>query len=264
MPNEKWTVYKNHETGILFDITDADAQGKLTAILDGTDIDSFSDVESALADKVDAVTGKGLSTNDYDDTEKAKVAGAFPRSEQAVLGARNVAPQYTMASGTVTNGITVTYDENSVVNLNGTASADGYINLRQRNTGTKLPVDGRYKVSGYVNNNCYTFLLASDGTILASSADSVTKGEFDYTSANENFGLIIFVRSGTVLSNQKVYPMITLASDTDTSFSAPAMTNRELTDAIAVKNDNTQITSDNMTIEKCIIAKAGNIRVCTI
>lgn len=45
----------------------------VTAILDGTSIDSFSDVESALADKVDVVSGKGLSTNDYDNTAKGIV-----------------------------------------------------------------------------------------------------------------------------------------------------------------------------------------------
>ena len=68
MPNPKWEVYENKATGIEYDITDADAQGKLTAILDGTNIDSFGDVETALDGKVDKVTGKGLSTNDYDDT----------------------------------------------------------------------------------------------------------------------------------------------------------------------------------------------------
>ena len=48
----------------------------VSGILDGTDIDSFGDVETALGDKVDKVNGKGLSTNDYDDTEKAAVTAA--------------------------------------------------------------------------------------------------------------------------------------------------------------------------------------------
>lgn len=73
-------------------LTKADTS-QIAAIQDGQNIDSFGDVESALADKVDKVTGKGLSTNDYDDTEKAKVAGAFPRSEQKVLGAYNLYPK---------------------------------------------------------------------------------------------------------------------------------------------------------------------------
>lgn len=49
-------------------------KSEVDAITDGKDIDSFADVETALADKVDKVEGKGLSTNDYSDTEKAQVA----------------------------------------------------------------------------------------------------------------------------------------------------------------------------------------------
>ena len=37
-------------------------------------------VTSALSDKVDKVSGKGLSTNDYDNTEKAKVASAITKA----------------------------------------------------------------------------------------------------------------------------------------------------------------------------------------
>lgn len=45
----------------------------IEGILTGSDIDSFGDVESALADKVDKVNGKGLSTNDFTDTYKDAV-----------------------------------------------------------------------------------------------------------------------------------------------------------------------------------------------
>lgn len=45
----------------------------IEGILNGSDIDSFGDVESALADKVDKVNGKGLSTNDFTDTYKDAV-----------------------------------------------------------------------------------------------------------------------------------------------------------------------------------------------
>lgn len=47
----------------------------IAAIKDGTSIDSFADVESALSGKVDTVSGKGLSTNDYTTSEKNKLAG---------------------------------------------------------------------------------------------------------------------------------------------------------------------------------------------
>lgn len=73
MPNPKLETYKNKETGTVYDLTDAAAQVALAGILDGTDIESFDDVENALATKVDKVAGKGLSTNDYDNTAKAIV-----------------------------------------------------------------------------------------------------------------------------------------------------------------------------------------------
>lgn len=52
---------------------DTVARAAIDAIKDGTTIDSFADVESALADKVDTVSGKGLSTNDFSDEYKTKV-----------------------------------------------------------------------------------------------------------------------------------------------------------------------------------------------
>ena len=52
----------------------------ITAIKDGQSIDSFGDVETALSNKVDKVSGKGLSTNDYDNTEKTKVTNAQPKT----------------------------------------------------------------------------------------------------------------------------------------------------------------------------------------
>jgi len=50
-------------------------------IKDGTNIDSFSDVEAALNNKVDKETGKGLSTNDYTTVEKTKLAGIAEGAE---------------------------------------------------------------------------------------------------------------------------------------------------------------------------------------
>jgi len=66
MPNPKWSVYGNKASGIDFDITDADAQSQLTAIKDGTTIDSFGDVETALSTKYDINDESQISILDYD------------------------------------------------------------------------------------------------------------------------------------------------------------------------------------------------------
>ena len=144
MPNPKLETYKNKATGDVYDYTDADAQGKLTAILDGTTIDSFSDVESALddkadestveailngtsldsfgdvetalADKVDVVAGKGLSTNDYDDTEKTKVAGAV---------------QWADAEGYVGKNLVSVPPVQTIGNSTFVADKDGYVTSAQ-------------------------------------------------------------------------------------------------------------------------------------
>lgn len=73
------------------------------------------DATEGLADKVDKVTGKGLSTNDYTDAEKTKLAGIDMTTKQdtlisgtniktvnstSLLGSGNVAVQETLVSGT--------------------------------------------------------------------------------------------------------------------------------------------------------------------
>lgn len=57
-------------------------QGKGLSENDYSDTDKaiVDGVTNALADKVDKVSGKGLSTNDYDNTEKQKVADAQPKT----------------------------------------------------------------------------------------------------------------------------------------------------------------------------------------
>ena len=43
----------------------------------------WNKIKSSLGDKVDKVTGKGLSTNDYDNTEKSHVSTAYTHSQSA-------------------------------------------------------------------------------------------------------------------------------------------------------------------------------------
>ena len=66
MPNAKLETYKSKATGVVFDYTDPNAQASLTAILDGTDIDSFGDVETALSTKYDINDESQISILDYD------------------------------------------------------------------------------------------------------------------------------------------------------------------------------------------------------
>lgn len=60
---------------------DTYARAEISAILDGASIDSFADVEAALADKVDKVSGKGLSANDFTNELKSKLDGIAAGAE---------------------------------------------------------------------------------------------------------------------------------------------------------------------------------------
>ena len=64
-------------------------------------------VSDAISNKVDKVAGKGLSTNDYDDTEKGKVADNTSAIDAMVeTGVCNILPNnaksQTLAEGTIT------------------------------------------------------------------------------------------------------------------------------------------------------------------
>ena len=238
MPNPKLVTYKNKATGTVYDYTDAAAQAALADILDGTDIDSFSDVETALATKVDKVTGKGLSTNDYDDTEKAKVAGAFPRSEQAVLGARQLItpPLYETSRSIYTAGI----NSNGLLEcvFNGTVTEYTEAQLKNR---TSLPLSlpkGRYRIMGGYSLNLYLRVghtKNGEWELLATSyGDETPQGEdvFTLNEKDNNIGIFYAAQPNITYDNVKLYPMIVLADDPITEPTPPTMTNEELTENV--------------------------------
>ena len=243
MPNLKLETYKNKATGTVYDYTDAAAQAALADILDGTDIDSFSDVETALATKVDKVTGKGLSTNDYDDTEKAKVAGAFPRSEQAVLGAKNLCPVISIGGRDSGSTLTYTVDtKDNTVEVDGTAATAGWAVLA--NTTKMIPVLSQLagetiKFSGGLNNARHLILRLKE-TSSSSDIDYVSRGsdvDVPVPSNIENYNrveILLSINVNTVCSNDILKPMLSFDGGT---YVPPAMTNRELTEVRTVVFD---------------------------
>lgn len=68
-------VDTNPTQGSANPVSSGGVYSEFAGIKDGQSIDSFGDVETALAGKVDKVTGKGLSKNDYTDADKAIVGG---------------------------------------------------------------------------------------------------------------------------------------------------------------------------------------------
>ena len=207
------------------------------AILDGQSIDSFGDVETALADKVDKVTGKGLSTNDYDNTEKAKVAGAFPRSEQRVLGAKNLIKNVHPVGSQTINGITFTVYSDGSVTANGTATAQAIFRLTSltHSMSVEQPIpNGSYIVNGCNGGSNSTYFM--NVRHQESNPPEITRlydGEKTFQINGEgSVGCNIIVENGVTVNNVTFKPMIRLVTDTDPTYRPYAMTNEQLTNAV--------------------------------
>lgn len=157
---------------------------------------------------------------------------AFPRDEQAVLGAKNRVPfPYHEGMSKSANGVTFTVDENGVIDVdtNGQASTAttsfAVMTTKARyNDGYLLSGKSQYantdvKLQYYDETAGYGFDATEDGVLIQNSN-------------GHNCRLVILVPSGKTISHAKFYPMLRLATDTDNTYVPYAMTNRELTEAI--------------------------------
>lgn len=125
-------------------------------------------INSALGDKVDKVSGKGLSTNDFTTEEKEKLAGI-------TAGATKVTVDSALSS-TSTNPV-----QNKVINtaLAGkvgsvaTGSANGTISV----DGTDVAVKGLGSAA-YTNSNAYA--TAAQGTAAGTALQSLSKTDGTY------------------------------------------------------------------------------------
>lgn len=194
--------------------------------------------------------------NILDDTyEPYADTTAFPRSEQAVLGAKNLLIQpYPNASlnkagdTIVSEGITWKLnDDMSVSAISGTATNVGQVVLSSRSDAPNtIPLKkGKYILSGVpkvsgcnihlattINGSYYQIPNAiqypnDDEKVFEITDDLLVTGK-DYCAV----GLYCAVGSQTVSSEIKFYPMIRLATDPDDTYAPYAMTNRELTEKI--------------------------------
>ena len=141
----KWknkTIAISNVDGLQSELNAKASKSTVDGILDGTSIDSFGDVETALGNKVDKVAGKGLSKNDYTDADKA-----------------------------IVDGVTSALAEKSSVDANPTLAGTEDIL-------TSLQVDGtKYKIQG--GGGGYTLVIttnsALNGQMLTATKGSNTK-----------------------------------------------------------------------------------------
>lgn len=139
---------------------------------DGTTLeDKISSINTTIGNKVDKVSGKGLSTNDYTTTEKNKLAGIASGAEVNVQSDWNVTdtnsdayiknkPSSMPANGGTSSTISTTLP----ISKGGTGKTTGAdaanVLLNSLMEGTDTPVDADYYICQYVNggtsNTSYT------------------------------------------------------------------------------------------------------------
>ena len=159
----------------------------------------------------------------------------FPRSEQAVLGAKQL---FKPVPVTV-NGVSVTVNSDGSVNASGnpeqtTSSVRIFspsVLLKKGSyratliSGTNLPSDAILRIATVIDGNWSTIATSEIG------ADAVFTLNDDVTPLGITIGMA--VTSGTAINMSNIKVLITLASDTDRTFVPPAMTNEQLTNKVA-------------------------------
>ena len=157
---------------------------------------------------------------------------AFPRSEQAVLGAKNLLREtITTYTG---NGVTFTVNEDGSITVNGTATAETFAPVFSRDYVPEL-ARGRYILSGGIARTAdYEFYLnernADDTDWGRTYFDETGKGVLYERTTDVRYSVIIHIKNGKTVNNLTFYPMIRLATDADDTYVSYAMTNRELTE----------------------------------
>ena len=161
----------------------------------------------------------------YAMTNKELTDEKFPRSEQAVLGAKNLLPKF---SGSYEHkNVTYTADANGVVTCSGTTGVDTSY-WRQ----SILLKKGTYKISGgdgiatKPGNDVFVGLMGPSAYL---NPDAGTDDVYTFSS-DMTVGFTLRIGGGINSSLYTFYPMIRLASDSDNTYQPYAMTNKELTE----------------------------------
>jgi len=115
------------------DLSDYVTTTQLTTAL--SDYTTTTALTALLADKVDKVSGKGLSTNDYDNTEKQKVADAQPKTLSTPIEVEGV--QQTTVEGAL----------GAINNKSGTGSIDHYSQLPDKPQINSVELEGNKSLS---------------------------------------------------------------------------------------------------------------------
>ena len=183
--------------------------GQTPSVLDGV----TENVQTQLNDKVDKVTGKGLSTNDYTSAEKTKLSGIETGAQKNTITGVKGNAETTYRTGNVN----ITATNIGLGNVNNTSDAEKPIS-----TATKTALDGKQaKVTGAATTITDSNLTAdralisnSSGKVAVSSVTSTELGYLDGVTSNIQTQLNNKLSSAPVTSvNNKTGAVSLKASD---------------------------------------------------
>lgn len=244
---------------------------ELAGIKDGQSIDSFADVETALADKVDKVTGKGLSTNDYDNTAKGIVTTAQDNikantkliKDTVGWSGKNLNVYPYVANSTSADGITATVDDDGSVKINGTATQGTSFLLHTRegyslvdNHPIILP-PGRYHVTKDLTKVGLRILDTVSGAlhVILELGNDAFGGFFELEETTQ-VGITVNIDNGTVFNNDILHVMILDPNCLDKSYEPYHHSVKDiLRDAEVIDGKNLVVMESN---NSALVAETGN------
>ena len=188
--------------------------------LDATEVE----VTTVLNNKVDKVSGKGLSTNDYDNTAKGivdniqdNVKANTQLISESIWGesGKNMLP-ITATTQTI-NGVTFTMNNDGSITLNNTATANADINI---NTDLELKA-GQKLLFNFASQDTEDVRLTIYQYIGGTTANTVNCFGKDTEYTVQTTGRhVVYIRafSGKTYNNLTIYPMVRDADILDDTF----------------------------------------------
>lgn len=155
------------------------------------------------------------------------VTGAVTYGYNGIMGAKNLLGQPYYGAGT-SGGLTFSVDSGGVLTINGTATSNAEYVFKANAQNWCLP-SGKYKVSGISGGSANTYYMSV--TVSGANTKIIYNGETEIeVTSTDSIRIAVGVKSGQTVNDLQIFPMVRIASDTDTTFRPYAMTNKELTD----------------------------------
>ena len=180
--------------------------GQTPSVLDGV----TENVQTQLNDKVDKVTGKGLSTNDYTSAEKTKLSGIEAGAQKNTVTGVKGSAETTYRTGNV--NITATniglgnVDNTSDANKPISNATQAALNDKQ----AKITASGLLKGDGAGG-----VTTATKGTDYAGTSEMVTATLLaaSWTGSSAPYTYTLAVNGVTANSNQELLPALTITEE---------------------------------------------------